>query len=139
MKKVALTFGMVMLLFFGVCASSSEHFRFNQSELDQALQQAEAAEKLVKQHPGATYQELHKDWGIKLSPRPVISKGQPEKALGIPSFCWGGCCGIAGLAIVYFVTENKDETVKALWGCVASTVIYVAVYFIAGIGSLAVY
>lgn len=130
---------MLTLLFTGLFAANKAHFRFNEAEMNQALQQVEAAEQFVKQHSGVTYQELHQNFKVKLSPRPVISAGEPEKALGIPSFCWGGCCGIAGLAIVYFVTENKDETVKALWGCIATTVIYVAVYFIAGIGTLATY
>jgi hypothetical protein len=37
--------------------------------------------------------------------------------LGIPSFAWGACLGVAGIAIVYFVADDRDETKKALIGC----------------------
>lgn len=48
--------------------------------------------------------------------------------LGIPSFVWGFCLGIIGIAIVYFVTESRGETTKALWGCIAWGVIYAVLY-----------
>lgn len=107
--------------------------------MNQALQRVEAAEQFGIQHPSVPFPELQEEFKVELSPCAVINSGQPEKKLGIASFCWGGCYGIAGLAIVYFVTDNKYGAVKALWGCIASTVLYVAVYFIAGIGTLAAY
>lgn len=51
-------------------------------------------------------------------------------ALGIPSFLWGCVLGWVGLLIVYLVTENTDETKKALWGCIASSVIGVVIYVV---------
>lgn len=48
--------------------------------------------------------------------------------LGIPSFLWGFCLGVPGLAVVYFVTEDSDETKKALWGCVISGVVSAVIY-----------
>jgi hypothetical protein len=53
-----------------------------------------------------------------------------EPPLGIPSFLWGFCLGVPGLAIVYFVAEDPDETKKALYGCIAGTVVSVGIYFI---------
>jgi hypothetical protein len=50
--------------------------------------------------------------------------------LGIPSFLWGFCLGVPGLAVVYFITEDSEETKKALWGCVVSGVISTVVYFV---------
>ena len=47
--------------------------------------------------------------------------------LGIPSFAWGLCCGLPGLAVVYFVADDKEETKKAFYGCVTSTVVGVVV------------
>ncbi len=49
--------------------------------------------------------------------------GLAEPAMGIPSFLWGFCLGLPGLAIVYFVTEDSAETRKALWGCITSGVL----------------
>ncbi len=49
--------------------------------------------------------------------------GLAEPAMGIPSFLWGFCLGLPGLAVVYFVTEDSAETRKALWGCITSGVL----------------
>ena len=57
-----------------------------------------------------------------------------EPPLGIPSFVWGLCCGFAGIGIVYFITEDGDETKKALYGCVTSTVIG-GVLYVAGVAA----
>jgi hypothetical protein len=48
-----------------------------------------------------------------------------DAPLGIPSFVWGFCLNLPGIAIVYFVADDKDETMKALWGCVASTAVWI--------------
>jgi hypothetical protein len=34
------------------------------------------------------------------------------------------------MLIVYLVTENKDETKKALWGCLISTAVSVGLYVV---------
>ena len=49
-----------------------------------------------------------------------------EPVAGIPSIVWGFCCWLPGVAVVYFVTEDNEETKKAAYGCVAFTVIVVA-------------
>lgn len=56
--------------------------------------------------------------------------GLAEPPLGVSSFIWGFCLGLPGLAIVYFVAEDPAETKKALWGCIASTVLYSVFYVV---------
>ena len=58
-----------------------------------------------------------------------VESGPP---LGIPSFLWGcvpaGCfpvLGLGGIALVYFMSDSKDETKKAVFGCLAGTAAYV--------------
>lgn len=51
-------------------------------------------------------------------------------ALGIPSFLWGCVFGWVGLLVVYLITENKDETKKALTGCVVSGVVGIVIYVV---------
>jgi len=53
-----------------------------------------------------------------------------QPPLGIPSFLWGFILGVIGILIVYLITENGDETKKALWGCLAFTVLWVVLYFV---------
>jgi hypothetical protein len=40
-----------------------------------------------------------------------------EGALGIPSFIWGCVLGWIGILITYLVTQDSEETKKALYGC----------------------
>jgi hypothetical protein len=53
-----------------------------------------------------------------------------DPPLGIPSFLWGMCLGLPGLAVVYFITEDSDETKKALWGCIASIAVYTVLWLL---------
>ena len=57
--------------------------------------------------------------------------GTTGPPLGIPSFLWGCLLSWVGILLVYFITEeNKDETKKAVWGCVAGTAAYVLFYVV---------
>lgn len=136
MKKATLTLSLVLAVVFSAFAGNASHFNFNEAEMNQALQQVEAAEKLVAQNPGLTFEDLDQELKVNLSATPIIGATQSEPPLGIPSWIWGCVFGVAGLAIVYFVTEDKEETKKALWGCVASTVIGVVIYFVAFAGAI---
>lgn len=60
--------------------------------------------------------DLEKDFSNTFA----LESGGP---VGIPSFAWGFVLGIIGVGIVYFVTDDIDETKKSVWGCVASAVI----------------
>lgn len=97
------------------------------------MDQLNELESYVNQHEGITYNEVlaaRADLVVGVSATPSLSsvnRGQPP--LGIPSWIWGCVFGVAGLAVVYFVTDDKDETMKALWGCVASTVVGIILYF----------
>ena len=71
---------------------------------------------------------LTKSLNLNTSSNSVLIYGEPP--LGIPSFVWGMCCGFAGLAIVYFITEDSEETKKALYGCITGTVISTVLYVI---------
>ncbi|MGL4629603.1 MAG: hypothetical protein ACRCVT_00250 [Leadbetterella sp.] len=45
--------------------------------------------------------------------------------LGIPAIVWGICCSVAGLAIVYFATDNdKEQVKKAAIGCLVGTLVW---------------
>lgn len=62
-----------------------------------------------------------------------------EPPLGIPSFVWGCVFGVAGIAIVYFVAEDSEETKKAFKGCVVGaltyTLFYVLFWVVIGVGA----
>lgn len=62
-------------------------------------------------------------------PLAADEEGTTGPPLGIPSFLWGCILSWVGILLVYLLTEeNKDETKKAVWGCVAGTAAYVLFY-----------
>jgi hypothetical protein len=60
--------------------------------------------------------------------------------MGIPSYVWGGCLSIVGVGIVYLTLEKegdstrKEETKKALIGCVAGGCLIGGAYALLGRG-----
>jgi Na+/proline symporter len=66
-----------------------------------------------------------------IKPAPCFNPAIPfaEPPLGIPSFWWGCIIGVWGIAVVYFVTEDKEETKQALKGCIIGTLVWVVLYF----------
>jgi hypothetical protein len=57
-----------------------------------------------------------------------MRRGDPP--LGIPSFVWGLCFSVTGIALVHFIAEDRDETMKALWGCLVGGAVYTIFYII---------
>ena len=66
--------------------------------------------------------------GIQFSSDHSLNLTEPP--LGIPSFIWGFCLGFVGMAIVYFITEDREEVMSALYGCLVSGVISAVVQVI---------
>jgi len=93
MKKATLTLSLFMAVVFTAFAGNANHFNFNEAEMDQALQQVEAAESFVAENPGVSYQELNQNLDVNLSATPVIGATQSEPPLGVPSWIWGACLG----------------------------------------------
>ena len=57
--------------------------------------------------------------------------GTTGPPLGIPSFLGGCVLSWVGILLVYFLTEeNKAETKKAVWGCVAGAAAYILFYVV---------
>jgi len=60
-----------------------------------------------------------------------------EPALGIPGFVWGLVLGVIGILVVYLVTEDKEETKKALYGCIVGSLLGLGCYFLLVAGATA--
>jgi len=115
-------------------ASNSDLFSYDEQKINSELAEVSSLENFLWENQGVTYSEL-------LSVNPVGAKalnfegnsfminGYGDPPLGMPSFLWGFCFGAAGMLVVYLVTEDHDETMKSLWGCITSTVIWSVLYF----------
>ena len=131
MKKVQLT--LLAFLFTAVSfASNLDAFQLDYNAVqDQFTELNQIAQKVKTEN--LTYDALAStDAALvnQLALSSAVSVPLPEGALGIPSFLWGCVLGPIGVLIDYLMTDNDtDEAKKALWGCLAVTVVEIIVYF----------
>jgi len=113
-------------------------FSYDEDALLTELNDLNDLDAYLETNEGTTFAELSEEGSpliadIESTASPMGMGGQDDgPPLGIPSFLWGCVFGIIGLVVVYIMTdENKDETKKALWGCVASTLVSGVIYMVA--------
>jgi len=128
-----LTFGTVSF-----AEISEDVFAIDKAEVEERFSSLSEVEQIVEnekldlQELQVAHAGLFSDPTFRLSKNFSIMGAlatMDDPPLGIPSFLWGMCLGLPGLAVVYFVTEDTDETKKALWGCLVSTAV-VAVFYV---------
>lgn len=110
---------------------------FNDSEIYEAFADISTLDQYLQTNEDKTYSDLELEDSSMLAgvssttTLPLSSSASDELALGIPSFLWGCVFGIIGVVVVYLMTdENKEQTKKAVYGCVASTVVGVVFYIV---------
>ena len=136
MKKILF---IPLFLFSVACfakSGSSEVFTYDEQEVTRelaALSSLETSISARQQNTGAN-EIIHSDAQLL---KAMNMQAADNQVLGIPSFIWGCGAGITGVAIVYFVAEDKEETKKALKGCVVNGVVIGLIYVLAIAGSTA--
>lgn len=116
-------------------ADNRDFFDFEIDEVNTELAQVEELDQFLDQNENVTFadlEEVNSPLISNLSDQAVMSPAMAKRhrVLGIPSWIWGCVFGFVGIGIVYFVSENKDETKEALWGCVGGTLVGVLLYFL---------
>ncbi len=127
MKKLLLFVVLLATIHVGF-ARTADLFSYDKARVQKALVNADALDHYVSQ----AMVSLDK---IDLS-NPVTANFKAESdnnlmdepALGIGGFWWGLILGWVGILIVYLVTEDKEETKKALYGCIVQGVVGLACY-----------
>ncbi|MFT5884641.1 MAG: thiol:disulfide interchange protein [Arcticibacterium sp.] len=110
-----------------------EEFNFDQSKIDAEFDQLNKIEKYVEKND-VTLEELQSQnadlvSGIDLSSDASASIAAGELPIGIPAFWWGCVLGLLGVILVYVLTDqDKDQTKKALFGCLAWGVVFALYY-----------
>ena len=133
-RTLLLGIAFILTISSNLFAGSGELFSYNKEAVASEFAELTALENYVWNNPSSTLSVLVADQnnlvsGLDLySPYSMgMSFGEPP--LGIPSFLWGCAFGVVGVAIVYFVSEeDRDETKKAFYGCITSTVVYGVLY-----------
>lgn len=112
-------------------------FSYDEEALLAELSELDELDAFVEANEGITFDKLSSEESplvanMESTASPMGMAGQDDvPPLGIPSFLWGCVFGVIGLVIVYIMTDNnKAETKKAMWGCVASTAVSVVLYMV---------
>lgn len=117
-------------------ANNAELFSYDKNAVNVELSDLQTLEEFVNSNPGVTLADL------KLNNNQLVSNlnisansfggllAGIEPPLGVPSFAWGCVFGVAGVAVVYFVADDKEETKKAFKGCVVGTLTWTVFYVI---------
>ena len=130
MKKVTLVLAILGLFLTGF-AGNAGLFSFDADKVNAELSELTVLESFVTEN-GGTYADLLNTNNslVENVSNSTFAFGATgfEPVMGIPSFIWGFCFNVAGVAIVYFVSEDMDETKKAFYGCIVSGVLYFAWY-----------
>ncbi|GAB3330468.1 hypothetical protein GCM10027429_07820 [Marivirga atlantica] len=136
MKKLFFSLSLVLIGLSTSYALNNDDFNIDITEYNDRIEQLDELEKVAKEKDltlsqiNANAELLNADINLDRNYSGLSLAEGGEQALGIPSFLWGLCCGVSGIAVVYFVTDDKEETKKALWGCVTSTAVWAVFYVI---------
>ncbi len=134
MKKNLLAILLILVFFsFNSFAGNTELFTYDGEEIENAFKELTELEDYVKINNGITLSSLQASNNQLIA---GLNLGDPfstniffeEPPLGIPSFWWGCCIGVWGVAIVYFVTEDREEVKAAFKGCVIGTLVGMVLY-----------
>lgn len=135
MKKALLTPVFALLIAVnGLFAGNADMFSYDRDQLNNEFADLNMLENYVKVNEGITLTSLMDEnhpliSGISFVNPFDLTMPFAEPPLGIPSFWWGCIIGVWGIAVVYFVTQDSEETKQALKGCVIGTLVGVILYF----------
>ena len=135
MKKIILTLCAGLFVTLLASANNADLFKYDANQVNQEMTQLQAIEDYVAANPDMTLSGMQAENNALVSHLNLssgdfggIGSLSGEPALGIPSFLWGCVFGVVGVAIVYFVSEDSDETKKAFLGCVVSAAAWILFY-----------
>ncbi len=140
MKKLMLI-AVLTFTAFTMKASVSDIFSVDQTKINAETADLTSLETYVEMNQGVTLSEVQATNGLltaniltseesPLSQSSVLRRRGGDTPLGIPSLVWGLCFSVTGVALVYFIADDKDETMKAFWGCVIGGAVYGLFYVI---------
>ncbi len=123
MKKALFTALLALAFNLGFAAENAELFKVDDQEINAEFAQLNELEQFVSANEGITLAEINPSNPLVQNVNNssdilgILSTLRGDPPLGIPSFVWGACFGVAGIAVVYFVADDRDETKKAFIGC----------------------
>jgi hypothetical protein len=128
-KKFLFSAAFALACNFGFASTNADLFQVNEEELNVEFAQLNELESYVNSNEGVTMSSMETNSPLLQNVTTTgdalgILSAYGEPPLGIPSFLWGFCFNVAGVAVVYFVADDRDETKKAFIGCAVSGGLY---------------
>lgn len=114
--------------------TESQVMTFNEQAVNAEFEKLNKLEQYVAAHEGVTIEdvketELTENLNLDTNVTNAVVAG--DLPLGIPAFWWGCVLGLLGVLAVYLITDkDKEQTKKALYGCLAWTVLWAVYYFV---------
>lgn len=114
--------------------AESQVMTFNEQAVNAEFEKLNKLEEFVAANEGVTIEdvqntELTQD--LKLDTNVANTVAVDELPLGIPAFWWGCVLGPLGVLAVYLITDkDKDQTKKAIYGCLVTAAVYVIYYIV---------
>ncbi len=114
--------------------AESQAMTFNEQAVNAEFEKLNKLEEFVAANEGVTIEdvqntELTQD--LKLDTNVANTVAVDELPLGIPAFWWGCVLGPLGVLAVYLITDkDKDQTKKAIYGCLVTAAVYVIYYIV---------
>lgn len=136
MKKVLFTALLALAFNIGNATENADLFKVDDQEINAEFAQLNELEQFVEANEGLTLSEINTNNPLVQNLNNssdilgILSTLRGEPPLGIPSFAWGACFGVAGIAIVYFVSDDREETKKAFTGCVVVEGVVILIYVV---------
>jgi hypothetical protein len=106
----------------------------NEQAVNAEFEKLNKLEQYVNTHEGTTLEdvkdtELTKDLNLDTNITNTMTSG--DLPANIPAFWWGCVLSWVGVLIVYLVTDkDKDQTKKALLGCLVNAGVWIIYYFV---------
>jgi hypothetical protein len=145
MRKLILLSFLACFASFSTFANDADLFNLDYNAVQTELAGLDQLSDMVAANADLTYTSLKLSNasmvnGLNLvagMASPFSTFGEP--LLGVPSFLWGCVFGPIGMVVVYIGTEeDKEETKKAMWGCIVSSASYTVVWIIYYVAVLSV-
>jgi len=111
--------------------ANDDIFSYDMQEINTQLSPLTTLENLHSEFPDKTMDQLVLEYGLdnhSFSKASMMQTGLYDPMPVLPAFWWGCFLGWVGILIVYLVTEDRDQTRSALWGCIVNGLFGCVIY-----------